>query len=421
MSTLPEVPGLRPGSTKRWRVLLVEDNPGDARLLEVMLADAGNDAFELERADRLRPALERLQGEAFDLVLVDLSLPDSQGMDSFRSIQAQAPRAAIVVLSGLANETMAVEAVHEGAQDYLVKGQVDGTSLVRAMRYAVERKALAEELARHTEELRRRNALLQENLRMAREIQRVFLPPETVLFPPGASAEEAALRFHTLYLPAAELSGDFCNIYPVSETAAGVFICDVMGHGVRAALITAMLRTLVEDLRAAASNPGKFMAEANRSLHSILRRTDVPMLATAFYGVMDVASGDFIFSNAGHPSPVRLDGWTGQPEPLKAFDPRHGPALGLFGDAAYPVCRIPLKANDTVCLFTDGLYEIEGPGQVEFGLDRLLKALRERARLPPAELLRELVAELRRFAPDHEFDDDVCLVAMQVARLRGRE
>ena len=126
------------------RALLIEDNPGDARLIREMLRDAGgaSAAVELAHADRLAPGLEQLAKQVTDVVLLDLTLPDSQGFETFTTVHTQAPDVAIVVLSGLDDETLAVRAVQEGAQDYLVKGQVDGGAILRSMRYAIERQRL---------------------------------------------------------------------------------------------------------------------------------------------------------------------------------------------------------------------------------------------------------------------------------------
>ena len=115
------------------RVLLVEDNPGDVRLLHALLPEADSSPFELLQADRLSTALELIDEASVDLILLDLSLPDGQGLDTFTRVHAHAPGVAIVVLTGLADETLATQAVREGAQDYLVKGQVDGNLLVRSM------------------------------------------------------------------------------------------------------------------------------------------------------------------------------------------------------------------------------------------------------------------------------------------------
>ena len=135
MSTDPQSP---------IRALVVEDNPGDARLIRETLRDSRADAarIDLTFAERLDAVLEKLDQHVFDVILLDLSLPDSQGFDTFSQVHAAAPDTPIVVLSGLDDEAIAMRAVHGGAQDYLVKGHADGHTLLRAIRYAIERERL---------------------------------------------------------------------------------------------------------------------------------------------------------------------------------------------------------------------------------------------------------------------------------------
>jgi two-component system cell cycle sensor histidine kinase/response regulator CckA len=136
------------------RVLLVEDNPADARYLQEEIADAGGGRVKLTHVARLQEALHRLDSEVFDLVLLDLILPDERGLDTLTRVQAKAPGVPIVVLTGMDDEGLAVKAVREGAQDYLVKGQTDGNLLVRSMRYARERQRAVEALQRREEHFR---------------------------------------------------------------------------------------------------------------------------------------------------------------------------------------------------------------------------------------------------------------------------
>jgi two-component system sensor histidine kinase/response regulator len=135
-------------SDKPTKILLVEDNPADVRLMQVMLARARDARFEVEEAGRLSEALGRLTEEGIDAVLLDLSLPDSHGFETFGAVHSQAPQVPVIVLSGHDDEEFAVKAVRAGAQDYLVKGEVDTKLLVRAIRYAVERQEAAVALAR---------------------------------------------------------------------------------------------------------------------------------------------------------------------------------------------------------------------------------------------------------------------------------
>jgi DNA-binding NarL/FixJ family response regulator len=134
-------------SEQRLNVLIIEDNPGDVYLIRKMLTAIAPSAFTLETADRLAQGLARLAVPGVDVVLLDLSLPDSCGLEMFTQARAQAPQIPIVVLSGSDDESLAIQAVHAGAQDYLVKGQVDHNLLARALRYAVERGRVEQERA----------------------------------------------------------------------------------------------------------------------------------------------------------------------------------------------------------------------------------------------------------------------------------
>ena len=405
-----------PSSGPVIRVLLIEDNPSDAHLIQAILGEAAQEGFVIERAERLTDGIRRLTAAGIDSVLLDLSLPDSHGLETFSRLHAEAPGVPIIVLSGLEDETVAVSAVHQGAQDYLVKGHVDGHVLVRAIRYAIERKRTADQLARYAAELRAKNSQMEADLHMAREIQQVYLPQQYPTFPRQASPEQSALRFCHRYQPAATVSGDYFNILALSDSEAGVLICDVMGHGLRAALVTAILRGLMEELMPVAGDAGRFLTGMNRSLVTILRRLDEPLLSTAHYLIADVGRNEVRFASAGHPSPLRVQRPSGSVEPFRAYDARHGPALGLFEESNYPTCSCPLSAGDVLVLFTDGLYEMHGPEEEEFGFDRLVAAFRRLCKLPPAQMFDEILAEVRAFSQQKDFEDDICLVAVERAR-----
>ncbi|MBI4640854.1 MAG: response regulator [Candidatus Tectomicrobia bacterium] len=138
---------------KTIRVLLVEDNPTDVLLLHEALTGVIPEQFTLTDVERLGDGLKRLSEESFDVILLDLGLPDSQGLETFVKMHGQMMEVPIVVLTGLDNGQLGVRAVQEGAQDYLVKGQTEGPLLVRALRYAIERKRLEARQAKLTSDL----------------------------------------------------------------------------------------------------------------------------------------------------------------------------------------------------------------------------------------------------------------------------
>jgi PAS domain S-box-containing protein/putative nucleotidyltransferase with HDIG domain len=136
---------------KKTKILLVEDNPGDVRLIEEMIKTAGANLYELVVVGTLDGALGRLRQEAFDAIFLDLSLPDSSGLATMKSVQGNAPHVALVVITGLSDEAVALEALKIGAEDFLVKGQFDGPILVRSLKYAITRK-WSEDALRETKE-----------------------------------------------------------------------------------------------------------------------------------------------------------------------------------------------------------------------------------------------------------------------------
>jgi CheY-like chemotaxis protein len=140
------------------KILLIEDNPGDARLIHEMLAERNNKKIEWN--NNLSKGIESLSGMQFDIILLDLSLPDSHGITTVERILKNAKNIPMVVLTGLDDEDMGVKAVKKGAQDYLVKGQLDGNILSRVIQYAIERQKLIVDLQDALENIKTLKGLL---------------------------------------------------------------------------------------------------------------------------------------------------------------------------------------------------------------------------------------------------------------------
>jgi phosphoserine phosphatase RsbU/P len=264
-----------------------------------------------------------------------------------------------------------------------------------------------------TAELEARNAQLEADLRMAREVQLALLPRDYPTPSDCGRSGFSSLAFAHCYRPAAAVGGDFYDIFPLSPSRAGIFICDVMGHGLRAALVTAIIRTLMEELRGVMQNAGRFLSALNLRLRSILERVDEPFLATAFYMVADTTKKEVQFANAGHPPPVRLRRPNGPAVLMKPETGKAGPGLGLFDEINYATSRWDLDRNDSIILFTDGLYEAESPTGELFGLPAVVESLHRNADLPAERLFEALLKDVCAFSQQQDFDDDVCIVAIE--------
>ena len=285
---------------------------------------------------------------------------------------------------------------------------------ITEMKLAEERirKAHAE-LARSQEELRLKNLLMQDDLKMAREIQVTMLPQQYPALPRGVNPAESAFQFTHRYLPTGTVGGDFFSVTALSDTEVAVFICDVAGHGVRSALITAMIRAIVEELRPLGSDPGQFMTKLNSDIFAILKHSGSPVLTTAFYLVADCTTGAVRYANAGHPTPLHLQRRAGRIEPLPRAAGKNQPALGLFEVARYQTSQGTLAPGDLLMLFTDGLIEVYAPNQEIYTQALLTEATRKRIALPAPQLFDEVVAEIRAYSATGEFDDDVCMVGLE--------
>ncbi len=273
------------------------------------------------------------------------------------------------------------------------------------------------ELARSREQLRVKNLQMEDDLKMAREIQLTMLPQSYPTLPREAAPAEAAFHFTHRYHPTGTVGGDFFSVSALSDTDVAVFICDVAGHGVRSALVTAMIRALVEELKPQASDPGEFLTKLNSDLCAILKHTGSPMLTTAFYLVANAATGITRYANAGHPKPVLVQRSARKIKMLENASKRSQPALGLFEKIPFQTSEVALSPGDLVMLYTDGLYEVHAPDQELYTQEMLMAGVQKRSQMPAALLFDELLAEVRDYAADHEFLDDVCLVGMEWAGL----
>jgi sigma-B regulation protein RsbU (phosphoserine phosphatase) len=291
---------------------------------------------------------------------------------------------------------------------YAPDGRIVGT-------FGLSRDVTARKLAE--EALLQRNAELRQDLAMARELQAALLPQQYPRFPHDATPEQSALHFRHFFNPSSEVSGDFFDILRLSDTRAGVFICDVMGHGVRAALVAAIVRTLVEESQGRAEAPGDFLRRINLALRAVLRLIETPIFVSAFYAIADLTRGEISYANAGHPHPLCLRREPGAAAAFALNGCKPGPALGLFDGAIYTTCSSRLAAHDVVMLFTDGLYEVENAAGEHYDERHLRRAVERRLTLPADRLCGELVREIQQFSASKDFTDDVCLVTMEVERV----
>jgi sigma-B regulation protein RsbU (phosphoserine phosphatase) len=267
------------------------------------------------------------------------------------------------------------------------------------------------------EELKRKNEQIESDLKMARKVQMAFLPDTYPSFTWDLSSNQSALQFFHKYIPSETLAGDFFQIIPISNSQAGIIVCDVMGHGVRASLVTAVLRGLVGEKKMITPYPHVFLRKVNNSLNTVLKQLDMMLFVTAFYGVVDLIKGEFRYANAGHPLPIKMSRSTGKTEYIPAVSENPEPALGLLDNFKYSNRVIPIEGGDSMLFYTDGIIEIESEAGEQFGYEKLKTMFDQPESESSEEIIEDLFTEIWDFAAEDIRNlDDMCAIAIDINR-----
>jgi serine phosphatase RsbU (regulator of sigma subunit) len=372
------------------RVLLVEDDDGDALIVEDLLIDAWP-SLVIDRVRRVHDAEDAI-GPQIDCVLLDLGLPDASGLDAVRRVRAIDSEMPVVVLTGDADELRGVRALAAGAQDYLVKGAINGVGLSRAIRHSVQRK-LAERSQRELAILRVQTA---ENAR----IQRGLLPQPII--------DDRHIRVSSAYRPGNRrqlLGGDFFDVVQSEPGRLHAVLGDVSGHGPDEAALGVRLRIAWRTLILSQAPADQIFDTLDRVLAQ--ERHAEHIFTTLASLSVDLEAGRADVRLAGHPPPILVSGRHWQLMGAGSG----GPPLGLVDDGAWPAHEVEIGSSWSLLMYSDGIYEGRIPDRSErLGIEGLLELLSaaQGAMLDSPEQLIERVEELN----GGPLDDDVALMSL---------
>lgn len=265
-------------------------------------------------------------------------------------------------------------------------------------------------------ELAQQNQQIESELALARRLQvalATFRFPEVL---PLADGNEVHAAY--LYEPSEHLAGDFFQLITIDEHRFGAFICDVMGHGVRSALVTAVIRGLIEEHRNEMGTPAGFFSKLNKVLFRLAQDPDFPRFVTATFALFNTKEGTIELVNAGHPpSLCNLNSTPASGEGrLRRLATQRDPALGLIEKFAYRTTVSKLEVDASYLFYTDGLTEQQNPAGIEFGREGLEKTLQSIEPPSPEQMIVDLRRALEKHANNTVFDDDVCAMALSVLK-----
>jgi serine phosphatase RsbU (regulator of sigma subunit) len=332
------------------RVLLVEDDDGDALLVRLLFEETAA-AVELTHVTTVQEALALADG--FDCALLDLNLPDATGLEGLQRLRTAADDLAILVLTGHSDEALGTRALAAGAQDYLVKGSVDGELLARSVRYAVER--------RRADHARRQLTLARVQEAETARLERGLLPTPLV--------KDATLQIAAHYSAGrrrALLGGDFYDVVEDADGYLNAIIGDVSGHGPDEAAVGVCLRVAWRTLVMAGTPADQVLPTLQAVLAA--ERHHRSVFATVATIAVEPDRSSVTLRSAGHPAPLLLPP-RGRPVPLATEV--GGPPLGVVDQIAWAATRVALEAAAAVLLFTDGVIEGRRPDGERLGEDGL--------------------------------------------------
>lgn len=369
------------------RVLIAEDQPDVSEALRLLLKGAGYATEWANSPPRVLDALARTQ---FDAVLLDLNYTRdttsaAEGLELIARLRELDRTLPMIAMTAWGSIEIAVEAMRRGAGDFVQKPW-DNARLLSTLGKQIE---IGRAARQESDRLSRERAEHEE----AREIQQSLLPKSLPEF--------AGMELAADWLPTRVVAGDYYDVMKFGESRAAVCVADVSGKGLPAALLVSTVQATVRAFVHETVPPGALCQRVNAILCSNHLEG---RFVTFFFAVLDREEGTLCYCNAGHNAPVlaRADGTTVR---LR----EGGPILGEFPDVPYEQATVTFGAGDRLLIFTDGVSEAHGPGDVEFGEPRLEKLMRESRGQSAAEIRRRILSSVHEFR-DRPLEDDATMV-----------
>jgi sigma-B regulation protein RsbU (phosphoserine phosphatase) len=260
------------------------------------------------------------------------------------------------------------------------------------------------------QELKKNHQRMEAELLLARNLQSALIQDSVPTFVNATGV--SALQIATEYIPSFHLSGDFFSVNKTTSGGAAILIADVMGHGVRAAMVTAMIQIAVNELHAYAEQPADFMMRLNSMMHESMHASGQTIFATASYCYLNLESRQLSYIQAGARHGIYTPADPAQYS--RVFDGKHiGPALGLLAEVEYTEDYIELNRQDEIILYTDGVIEA-AMNEEEYSEARMLHFLETHRNDDLPQMIAGLIDSVQSFTDNKGMDDDVCLIGLRV-------
>ena len=384
------------------KIIVVDD---ELDILDFVQISLEADGFEVITASSGKEALAKIKQELPDLILLDLMMPQMDGYEVMNILKSdkQTSNIPVIMLTALTQVDDKVKGLSIGAYDYITK-PFDLKELTARVNAVLKR----ERKARYINPLMSAmgDSFTEEgieqlgyHLETAAKIQQQLLPKEA---PQYENIEIAgALK------PSMMVAGDFYDFIPLDDDHLGIAIADISGKGVPAAMLMVMVQTILRLICREETSPANVLKRINDFLAV---DTELGIFATMVYGILDIKSLEFTYSNGGHCPPIRVNSQKDSVDFLE----KGGLLLGIFDYAEFEEETLPLKANDTLVFYTDGITEAENTSEEMYGAEHLVEVIVENAHLGAEKLCRKMEEDLIEFTSTLQRSDDLTIVVIKI-------
>jgi len=384
----------------------VDDDEDYFVITRDLLTESDSYSFAIKWISTFEAAVEQIRTASYDLFLFDYRLGKDNGLDLLKEVIAKGVRTPVIMLTGQGDKDIDLEAMRRGAADYLVKGKIDAGLLERSIRYALEHNKTLEQLRASrdslfttTQKLEKALADINEELETAQRVQKSLLPQNL-----------GAIRGVDLaveYLPSGIVGGDMYDVVKIDDDRAAFLILDVCGHGVPAALITAMSKVSLTRTILKYDSPRVIFTQVNGELCRFMPDS---RYVTAFLGILNLAKWSFTFSRAGHP-PVA---YASAEKRTIQYLTMAAPLIGCFYDSKFEEASISVTHGDVLVFYTDGLVETANGAGGHFRMEDFEKAILDSMDRPAKQILSDISVALRTFRGNEPQGDDVTILVVKI-------
>jgi phosphoserine phosphatase RsbU/P len=388
------------------RICFVDDDEDYYVIIRDLLKESASFDCTLTWCSTFEAGVAEIGSTPCDVFLFDYRLGEKNGLDLLRTVIGRGIRTPVIMLTGQGDREIDMEAMKIGAADYLVKGEVSASLLERSIRYALEHfrtleqlRASRDSLHATTRELERALSSINEELETAKRVQKSLLPQNLDAI--------AGLDLCASYLPSGLIGGDMYDVLRTDDSHTAFLVLDVCGHGVPAALITAMAKISFTRCLLKYDSPKEIFSQVNAELCRFMPES---RYVTAFCAVLDMTRKSLAFSRAGHPPAAHYRASAGIVDYLLT----PAPLIGCFPDSTFEESSVAVGTNDVIVFYTDGLVESQNKRGMRFDMKEFENMLARTAHLSAKDITAALVGMLATFTAGTPQADDVTVMVVKI-------